>query len=129
MSEAKLQEKVLKDLEKLDAIPVENPKKPGTPDINYLDGWIELKWLPKFPKKLTTIVRFPKFTPQQRVWLLKRNMKGGKCFVLAHVDTLYFLFAGVFASKELGRITKIHMLHHALKVWDHYPYSELKDYL
>jgi len=56
----------------LDATSVENPAYPGTPDIQFIDGWIECKYLEDWPKKAETTVRIPHFTQQQRVWLLRR---------------------------------------------------------
>ena len=57
----------------LDAISVENPAYPGTPDINYVGGWLELKWIEDWPKRATTPVVIPHFTPQQRVWAIRRS--------------------------------------------------------
>lgn len=127
MSEAGLQKNTLIALKNLDPVPVDNPRKPGTPDINFIDGWMELKYLPKFPKRADTVIKFPKFRPQQKVWLYKRAHKGGKCFVFVQVEKLFFLFHGGFASQFLGKMTKTQMLNHALKVWDKFPFMELEE--
>ena len=55
-----------------DATSVENPAYPGTPDIQYIGGWIECKYLEDWPKRERTTVRIDHFTQQQRVWLLRR---------------------------------------------------------
>lgn len=55
-----------------DATSVENPAYPGTPDIQFIDGWIECKYLEDWPARSETTVRIEHFTPQQRVWLLRR---------------------------------------------------------
>jgi len=62
----------------LDATSVENPAYPGTPDIQFIDGWIECKWVEDWPKKEDTTVRIPHFTQQQRVWLLRRHLACAK---------------------------------------------------
>lgn len=56
-----------------DATSVENPAYPGTPDIQFIDGWIECKYLEDWPKRAETTVRIEHFTQQQRVWLMRRS--------------------------------------------------------
>lgn len=58
----------------LDATSVENPAYPGTADIQFIDGWIECKWLEDWPAREDTTVRIEHFSPQQRVWLLRRAL-------------------------------------------------------
>jgi len=58
----------------LDACSVENPAFPGTPDVQFLDGWLELKFKEKWPTRPDTTVQIKHFSPQQRVWLLRRFM-------------------------------------------------------
>jgi len=125
MSEAKLSTKVLQTLRPLDAIPVDNPRKPGTPDINYIEGWIELKWLPDWPKRAATTVKFPKFRPEQRVWLVKRSKRGGVCFVFVQIKFMYLLYEGELAALYFDKLTKTEMIKAAYAVWDHYPEDEL----
>ncbi len=61
-----------------DATSVENPACPGTPDVQFIDGWIECKYLEDWPKRPDTTVRIEHFTPQQRVWLLRRSIACSK---------------------------------------------------
>lgn len=93
-----------------DPVRVENPACPGTPDVNITTGWIELKQLVDWPKKRKTIVRVPHFTPQQRVWLLRRQLAGARAWVLLRVgenaSTEWILLAGQDAAKQLGRCTR-----------------------
>jgi hypothetical protein len=130
MSEYHLQHKVLKALESLDAIPVENSKKPGTPDINYIGGDIELKYLKAWPKRERTKIKFPKFTPQQRVRLHLRSSKGGKCYVFIQIADFFLIYEGGFAAEQLGKMDTGEMLITADKVWrQKFPYQELLDFL
>jgi len=57
-----------------DATSVENPACPGTPDVQHIDGWLELKFREEWPKRADTTVQIKHFSPQQRVWLMRRHM-------------------------------------------------------
>lgn len=129
MSEDILRSRFTHAIRKLDPVKVENPAKPGTPDINYIEGWVELKWLPEWPKRAGTTVKFPKFYPQQRVWLVKRTLAGGKCFVLVQIASIYLLYQGGYAGQHFNRMTKDELIKNALKVWDYFPEMELVECL
>jgi hypothetical protein len=100
---------------KLDPVRVENPIHPGTPDVNLCDGrWIELKCIPSWPARATSLVRIPHFTPQQRVWLYRR-WKFAPCstYLLLEVcaDRQWLLFDGDIAAKIVGKTTaRVHRL-------------------
>lgn len=128
-SENDFSHKVTRAIRKLDPVLVENLQKPGTPDINYVEGWLELKYLPDWPKRAETTVKFPKFYPQQRVWLVKRTLGNGNCFVFVQIRFTYLLFQGGFAAQHFDRMTKAEMLRSALYVWDHFPEMELPECL
>ncbi len=96
-----------------DAYPVENPAFPGTPDVNFLHGWIELKWLPAWPVN-EGVVRIEHFTNQQRIWLRQRWKKagGGGAWLLLQVKREWLLFAGNTAATFVGNVprTELHQL-------------------
>jgi hypothetical protein len=106
MSEATMRGRVVRALKDVHAIAVENPALPGTPDINYVEGWIELKWLRKWPVNPDTIVRFPEFTGQQRVWHIKRRLAGGVSWVLVQIDQQWLLLDGAIAAMYLDSVTR-----------------------
>ena len=85
---------------------IENDVGRGTPDVNYCiagkAGWIELKFLPKWPKRAATLVRVDHFTKEQKIFLHNYSMAGGRCFVWIQVDNEYFLFDGLKAAMHLG---------------------------
>ena len=71
MSESNMRGQVCDVLRSLDAISVENPAYPGTPDVNFVEGWVELKWIRAWPAREKTVVKIDHYTQQQRVWLFK----------------------------------------------------------
>jgi hypothetical protein len=96
----------------LDPCSVENPAFPGTPDVQHIDGWLELKFLEKWPKRETTTVRIEHFTPQQRCWLFqrylacaKRKTNHGQAFLLLYVEETreHMLFDGKTAARKVAK--------------------------
>lgn len=106
MSERTMRGRVVRDLKSLNAIAVENPALPGTPDVNYVEGWIELKQLPEWPAREETTVNVSTFTPQQRVWHLRRRMAGGISWLLLQVGQEFLLIDGAQAALSLGHVTR-----------------------
>lgn len=105
MSEGTMRGNVIRRLKPVDAVAVENPVYPGTPDVNYIDGWLELKWLRRWPKKEETIVRLEHYTPQQRLWLRRRTLRGGRAFLLLQVGKEWLLFKHP-ELQDVGKVTK-----------------------
>jgi len=98
---------VVDALRNLDAIAVENSAYPGTPDVAYIGGWIELKESDEWPKRPTTPLRLPHFTKHQRAWIRRHSHRGGTVFVLLKVGKKeWFLIDGVEAADKLGVSTR-----------------------
>ena len=112
-----MRQRVVKALKGLDAWSVENPCRPGTPDVNYIEGWIELKWKASWPKRETSKLTLPHFTQQQRLTLLKRWHKGGNAYLLLQVDQDWLLFDGQEAARIVGRAPRAELESAALAVW------------
>jgi hypothetical protein len=53
--------------------------------MDGINGWIELKVIPAFPKRESTPVRIDHFTREQRMFLRARGRAGGYCFFLLRV--------------------------------------------
>ena len=109
---------------KLDPVRVENPIHPGTPDVNLAPGtWLELKCLPEWPVRPATPVRIPHYTPQQRVWLMRRwKYAPGSTLLLLEVraDQQWLLFQGDVAAKIVGRVnTAQHRMHASAVLGEH----------
>lgn len=118
MSEATMRANVLDTLRELDALAVENPIRPGTPDVNYVEGWIELKWLRRWPKvKEGVAVKIDHYTPQQRRWLARRHRKGGAAFLLLQVGRDWLLFRGDVAAEHVGRCSRARLFELAHRSW------------
>lgn len=104
----------------LDPIRVENFALAGTPDVNITNAWIELKRASAWPKRDRTPLRLPHFTPQQRVWLLRRWRAGGAAFLMLRVGTngqAWMLFAGDVAALRVGHADRAELHEIALAVW------------
>lgn len=112
-----MRKRVVKALKRLHAISVENPCLPGTPDVNYVEGWVELKCVEKWPKREDTILRLDHFTPQQKLFLRKRWAKGGNAFLLLQVEQDWLLFDGPTAAEVVGCSTKATLLEEARFSW------------
>lgn len=91
---------------RLDPIRIENSVRLGTPDVNYIHGWIELKTKAAWPVRETTPLRIEHFSPQQRVWLRRRWLSGGHAWLLLRVGREFLLFDGVHAALHVGNVLR-----------------------
>ena len=123
MTEAYLRRQVINMLRPFDPVAVENGAYPGTPDVNFIGGWVELKKLEAWPKRAETVVGIPHYTSQQRVWLLRRWTKGGLSLLLLQVGKEWLLFDGEFAALHVGRCTKGRLEEEAQYHWKKKPSS------
>lgn len=115
-----MRSKVVGALKALDSFSVENPCLPGTPDVNYIDGWLELKWLRSWPKRAGSIVTIDHYTPQQRTFHRVRWHCGGAVHVLLQVKKTWLLFDGPTAADVVGLSVRAKLEEAALEKW----YSE-----
>lgn len=89
----------------LDPQSIESSISAGVPDINWTHGWIELKCVAAYPKRETTPVRVPHFTPEQKSWALRRAACGGKVHLLMKAANDWYLF-GAPRLVEVGELTR-----------------------
>ncbi len=124
MSEAAMWRSLRSVLRPLDPVRVENPVVPGTPDLNYSHGWIELKFAKQWPPKEGPL-RIDHFTRQQRAWLIRRRKAGGLAFVLLKVGkTEWLLFDGAIAATVLGYVSRERLYEVCLARWTRLPKSK-----
>lgn len=119
MKESTLRQTVNKMLRKLHQHPisVENSAHSGTPDVNYIEGWIELKVAECWPARKNTPFTLDHFRPEQRIWLRKRWQKGGQVHMLLVVGKDWVLLDGETAADHVGYETEEKLKDLALAVW------------
>lgn len=104
MAETHQRARVIRALRPYHAVAVENGTVgPGTPDVNCTLGWLELKWLRRWPKNEETVVKIDHYTPQQRIWLKRRARAGGGVWLLLQVGREWLLFSAEYAAEHIGR--------------------------
>lgn len=117
MSEKEMRQEVRKALKRLDAKSIENCVGVGTPDVNYADGWLELKWEAHWPVRPETPLRIDHYTPVQRLWHMKRWTAGGRVYLLLQVASDWLLFNGDTAATIVGRVPRAELVAHAVAHW------------
>ncbi len=118
MSESTMRQRLLVGLRPLDGIAVENKVRAGTPDVNYIPGWMELKWLRSWPNR-GGVVAFPHFTLGQRLWLRRRGKRGGQVMLVLQVKKQWLFFNWDYAYEFVGKTeTRADLEQNAVK---HFP--------
>ena len=118
MSEHDMRGKLIEVLRPLDAVSVENRCGPGTPDVNYIGGWMELKWLRAWPKRPETPVKLDHdLEPQQRAWLRRRRNRGGAAWVMLQCRREWLLWYGEVAAEIIGTATREELIARCHRYW------------
>lgn len=119
-----MRQRVVRALRPLHAVSVENPAHPGTPDVNYCHGWIELKAASWWPERVATPLRVPHFTQQQKIWLMRRHRAGGRADVLLMVGNEWLRFSAEAAFEHLGKCNREDLILHSSTYWAKTPTDE-----
>lgn len=111
---------VLQWLKPLHGVAVENGDiNPGCPDVNYADGWIELKHLDNWPKVSDgAVVRCEHFTVQQRLWALQRRCAGGQVWFFIQIGRDFLLFDALDAAMKVGFVSRAQLYNAAKANWN-----------
>ena len=78
----------------LDGIRIEGTNRAGTPDVNYIGGWIECKYLSRWPAsadKRPVKFKHP-WTKIQQIWARRRAKSGGTVILCAKVQREWFFW-------------------------------------
>lgn len=118
MAEKDMRKNLCNQLRLLDAQAMENRVGPGTPDVSYIGGWIECKWLRAWPKRPGTVVTLDHpLLKSQRVWLKRHFQRGGTAFVMLQCGREWLLFNVMTAREFLGASTQAELYRHAIRIW------------
>lgn len=106
MSESQMWTALRPHLSALDPVRIETRDRDGVPDVNYADGWIELKFKTSLPKQEPSRVELDHFTVEQRNWLRRRWDRGGRAWLLLYVRSAatWMLFDGRTAAQVVGSV-------------------------
>jgi hypothetical protein len=117
MSESSMWGTVRQALRGLDPVRIENKLEKGVPDVNYVEGWVELKWVRKAPKNPETILMIDHYTTEQRTWAIRRHHAKGKIFLLLKVGVWWMVLSGACAAEHLNKVTLEELRKVAIKTW------------
>lgn len=92
----------------LDPQRIENVLASGTPDISYTHGMIENKHLAHWPARSATPVDIG-LRKEQKVWLYRRWLSGGLCWILLRVGAEHLLFSGFDAPALRDKVCRDEM--------------------
>ncbi len=121
MSEAAMRKSLRPLLRPLHPVRIESPITSGVPDVNYTDGWVELKFAPRWPPRKGPL-RIDHFTKEQRSWLVERRVRGGRAFLLLKVGrSEWLLFDGSVAAAVVGEATQPELYEACLARWTRLP--------
>lgn len=113
-----MRKELVKKFTSLDMVPVENPCHVGTPDVNFINGWIELKWLRAWPKNEDTVIHIDHYTTEQKQWHYKRRRRNGNVWLLLQCRREWLLFESTMAAMYIGRTNKEDLTGYARKYWN-----------
>lgn len=108
----------------LDPVRIESPITSGIPDVNYKEGWVELKYADRWPPRKGPL-RVDHFTKEQRAFLVRRRRAGGRAFLLLKVGRdEWLLFDGLLAAAYLGKSTREELYQITVARWTRRPKPE-----
>lgn len=124
MSEAAMWESLRPVIKILDPVRIESPMSSGVPDVNYIQGWVELKYAKRWPPRGGPL-RIDHFTHEQRNWLTRRRLAGGRAWLLLKVGrSEWLLFDGLVAARYLGHVPQAELYEHSIARWSRLPKEE-----
>lgn len=121
MSEAQMWKSLRPALKGYDPKRIETPDTDGTPDVNYTQGWIELKNVDKRPKREDTVIQLDHYTTQQRTWIAERHSCGGRVHLMLRIERTWLLFEAPIAVLHVGNVHEAQLRKLAFRIWETVP--------
>ena len=112
-----MRKNLVKRLKRVDAVAIESPLTGiGIPDVSYIGGWLECKWLRAWPKRaMTHPVKFGHpLSKAQKVWLARHCRRGGVAMCVIQVGREWFFYDGIKIGDLWGNMTKPQMIEESL---------------
>jgi hypothetical protein len=118
---------------------IESSAGNGVPDVSFgidssqrrqgVNGWIELKYIKEWPKRLSTKVKLP-LRPEQRLWIRQRGRVAGDVWVLCRIEDNFFLLSWSRAEKACEGFDWYEWKKYSHSNWlDKINFNELKEAL
>lgn len=116
MSENNMWSQIRPQMRKLDPVRVETREPDGIPDVEYIGGWVELKFARTWPVR-GGVLQLDHYTQQQRTWGFRRWHAGGVSLLMLKVKHDWMLFDAFTAFHHVGRenyltLKSLALVHH-----------------
>lgn len=112
---------------------IESSSGNGVPDITFglpkINGWIELKYVPEWPKLGKTKIKLP-LRPEQKYWINCRGELSGNVWVIVRIKDTFFLLDHEQAVDACEGWTLLEWMDKCTERWDlRIDFSSLKWFL
>jgi len=131
MLESDVRQRLTRIGKPVDGRSIEAKSDDGVPDWNYVNGWIELKLVARWPVRGGPLrLPHPARVKRQAIWALRRWRAGGKAHLLLVVGEEWLVLdAPTFFDLALHGSTREHLLARAVRHWPRLDEGEMLDFL
>jgi len=100
---------------------IESSSGNGVPDVSFgipeKNGWMELKYIPEWPKREGTIIKLP-LRPEQKHWIKARGYLSGDVWVFVRIKDTFFILTWEKAMEAYEGWTCQDWLRNATAFWE-----------
>ena len=100
---------------------IESSAGNGVPDVSFgipsKNGWVELKYIAEWPKRITTLIKLP-LRPEQKHWIKARGELSGDVWVFIRIENTFYLLTWQQATDACNGWTKEEWLRYPDGVWE-----------